>query len=100
MHFLIICKFKKDPINSNRENVDILIFRHSMAANSFFLSIDTESIKFRSSSQLSVIGCVYRLIIPEIDKHKKAEFVDSADQDATAQNKPPHLDPQWLPSWS
>ena len=34
MHFLLICKFKKDKINSNREKVETLIFSPSRAANS------------------------------------------------------------------
>ena len=34
IHFLVICKFENDRINSNREKMDILIFRRSRAANS------------------------------------------------------------------
>ena len=34
INFLAICNSKKDQINNNREKVEILIFRHSRAANS------------------------------------------------------------------
>ena len=34
MHFLLVCMFKKDQINSNREKMETLIFRLTRAANS------------------------------------------------------------------
>ena len=52
MHFLLICKFKKDQINSNREKVETLIFRHSRTANTGSV---VES--GRKGSHPSVNGC-------------------------------------------